>query len=421
VRGEEPVVETLKVRAVPEGSCELLLEFLRLYRDAVQLVVNELWNLDGKLSKKKLHEAFYEELRKLGLRAHHVKQVYTYAKSIVDSAKSNGGKKPVLRKLTARVDRYDYKLDLDSMTLALKLHNNHEVRLKLLAPRERVEKFGGWGNYELVVKYDGEEFWVSVYFKRVVKPVKPRTVMAVDVNFDNLTLATFTLDGRVVKLKRYKTPLRKILTHRIWVERIQRRYPRSWRYVKGVRRAIEKHGERIRNISWDYSHKIGDLIADLALRYRSVVVLEDLEKLRDNAKKGREFNKKLTHWFYRRIQFCVEYEAKERGLEVARISPKGTSSKCPRCGYKLADNSYRTLKCSKCSFIGDRDVVAVVNLYKKFTSKYSRCGALGVPPNAPKPDEAPSGMRGNKDEAMKITSTHINLMRAEPLIHTYIM
>jgi len=150
-------------------------------------------------------------------------------------------------------------------------------------------------------------------------------------------------------------------------------------------------------------------------------VLEDLEKLRDNAKKGREFNKKLTHWFYRRIQFCVEYEAKERGLEVARISPKGTSSKCPRCGYKLADNSYRTLKCSKCSFIGDRDVVAVVNLYKKFTSKYSRCGALGVPPNAPKPDEAPSGMRGNKDEAMKITSTHINLMRAEPLIHTYIM
>jgi len=53
VRGEQPVVvETLKMRAVPEGSCERLLEFLKLYRDAVQMVVDELWNLDTKLSKK---------------------------------------------------------------------------------------------------------------------------------------------------------------------------------------------------------------------------------------------------------------------------------------------------------------------------------------------------------------------------------
>uniref|UniRef100_A0A7J3Z705 Transposase n=1 Tax=Ignisphaera aggregans TaxID=334771 RepID=A0A7J3Z705_9CREN len=86
-----------------------------------------------------------------------------------------------------------------------------------------------------------------------------------------------------------------------------------------VRKAIEKHRERIENISWDYSHKIGDLIAGLALRHRSIV-LEDLEKLKDNAKRGRRFNKRLTLWFYRRVQFCVEYEARERGLLVARVN-----------------------------------------------------------------------------------------------------
>ena len=111
--------------------------------------------------------------------------------------------------------------------------------------------------------------------------------MAIDLNFDNLTLAVFTLNGRMVKLKRFKTPLRKILTHRIWIERIQKRYPKSWRYIKEVRRAIEKHGERIKNISWDYSHKVGDLIANLALKYSSIIVLENLDKLRDNAKKSR--------------------------------------------------------------------------------------------------------------------------------------
>jgi hypothetical protein len=45
--------------------------------------------------------------------------------------------------------------------------------------------------------------------------------MTIDPNFDNVTLAVFTLSGRLVKLKRFKTPHRKILTHRIWIERIQ--------------------------------------------------------------------------------------------------------------------------------------------------------------------------------------------------------
>jgi hypothetical protein len=41
MRGEEPVVVVaLKMRALPEGSYDHLLEFLRLYRDALQMVVD---------------------------------------------------------------------------------------------------------------------------------------------------------------------------------------------------------------------------------------------------------------------------------------------------------------------------------------------------------------------------------------------
>jgi putative transposase len=221
VRGEEPtVIEALKTRALPEGSCDKLLEFLRLYRDAVQLVVDRIWSINKKLSWKKLHRLFYSDLVGRGLRAHHAKEIYVYANSLVNSAKSDGGRKPVLRRLSARVDKYDYRLDLDNMVLTLKLHSDHEVKLKLVTSRDRVEKFRGWSNYELVVKYEDGEFWVSVYFKRVVKLLKPKTVMAIDLNFDNVTLAVLTLDGRLVKLKRFKTPHREILTHKIWIERI---------------------------------------------------------------------------------------------------------------------------------------------------------------------------------------------------------
>jgi len=408
VRGGEPVVvEALKARALPEGGCDKLLEFLRLYRDAVQVIVDRIWGLNEKLSRRKLHRLFYRDLVRLGFRAHHAKEMYVYANSLVDSARSNSGRKPVLRKLSARVDKYDYKLDLDSMTLTLKLHSGNEVKLRLITSRERVEKFKSWSNYELVVKYEGNGFWVSVYFRRSIKPFKPKTVLAIDLNFDNATIAVLTLNGRVIGLKRFKTPHRKLLTHRIWVERIQRRYPKSWRFIKGVRKTVERHGKKIKNISWDYSHKIGDLVAELALKHRSVVVLEDLKKLRENNKRSRKLNKRLGLWFYRRIRFCIEYEAGERGLEVVEINPRGTSSKCPRCGGRLVEYGYRILKCRRCGFIGDRDVIATLNIYMKFMSNYSRCGVSGVALNAPKPGENPSGMRGNRDEAMR--SSHINL------------
>jgi putative transposase len=408
VRGEEPtVVEALKARALPEGSYDHLLEFLRLYRDAVQSVVDRIWSINKKLSWKKLHRLFYSDLVGRGLRAHHAKEIYVYAESLVDSARSNGGRKPVLRRLSARIDKYDYGLDLDNMVLTLKLHSDYEAKLKLVTSRERIEKYRGWSNYEIVVKYEDNEFWVSVYFRRIVKTIKPKSVMAIDLNFDNVTIAIFTLNGRLTKLKRFKTPHRKILTYKIWIERIQRRYPKSWRFIKGVRKAIKRHGKKIKNISWDYSHKIGDLIAELALKYHSVVVLEDLDELRENNKKDKRFNKKLGLWFYRRIQFCIEYEARERNLEVVKINPRGTSSKCPRCIGKLVEYGHRVLRCRECGFIGDRDVTATLNLYRKYVFKHSRCGAPGVAPNAPKPDENPSGMRGNQDEAMP-TSSYMN-------------
>jgi len=388
------LVEALKMRALPESSDDhgALVEFLKLYRDAVQLAVNNLWSLNNVPSIKTLHKMFYNELRKHGFRAHHAKQIYVYAKAIAKASKRNGGSKPVLRRLTARIDRYDYRLDLENRVLILKVHGNREVKLRLLSSNERIEKFKGWCNYEIAVKVVEGEVYVAVYFRKTVKPRRTETVMTVDVNFDNVTLAVFKPGGELLKLKRYKTPLRRILTHRIWIERIQRRYPRSWRFIKGVREAIRKHGERARSIAWDYAHKIGDSIAELASRYSSIVVLENLNKLRSNVDRSSSFNKKLSLWFYRRMLFTISYEALERRLEVNYINPVKTSSTCPRCGNRLESNGNRVMRCTKCGFMGDRDVIACINLFYRYT----RCGGLGVPLNAPKGDANPRPMRGNR-------------------------
>ncbi|MCS7367947.1 MAG: hypothetical protein NDF52_08730 [archaeon YNP-WB-062] len=47
--------------------------------------------------------------------------------------------------------------------------------------------------------------------------------------------------------------------------------------------------KRIRNISWDYTHKLGKLVAELAFKYRSTIVLEDLDKIRGNNRGGNRY------------------------------------------------------------------------------------------------------------------------------------
>jgi putative transposase len=62
------------------------------------------------------------------------------------------------------------------------------------------------------------------------------------------------LNGRLIELNRFKTPSRKTLTHRTWIKRVQRRYSRSWRFIRGVKE-LSRSQKGVRSVSWDYSRK----------------------------------------------------------------------------------------------------------------------------------------------------------------------
>lgn len=83
-------------------------------------------------------------------------------KAVVKACKRSGGRKPVLRRLIARIDRYDYKLNIENRTLTLKIHNGREIKLKLLTSIERIKKFRGWSNYEIAVKIIENKVYVAV-------------------------------------------------------------------------------------------------------------------------------------------------------------------------------------------------------------------------------------------------------------------
>jgi transposase len=53
------------------------------------------------------------------------------------------------------------------------------------------------------------------------------------------------------------------------------------------------------------------------------------------------------------------------GTPPAIVDPRGTSSECSKHDSKLAESGYRRLKCPRCGFEADRDVIRKLNIRKR--------------------------------------------------------
>jgi putative transposase len=102
---------------------------------------------------------------------------------------------------------------------------------------------------------------------------------------------------------------------------------------------------------------------DFAKRHGFGIIMEDLKGVRGRIRYGRQMNRRLHSWNFRRLQFYVEYKAKLEGLPVVYVNARGTSSLCPVCGGRLAPNGHRRMKCG-CGYEDDRDVTACMNMLR---------------------------------------------------------
>jgi len=68
---------------------------------------------------------------------------------------------------------------------------------------------------------------------------------------------------------------------------------------------------------------------------------------------------------YSRLVKWIDWQAMKLGAPIVIVDPRDTSSECPNCGSKLEENGYRRLKCPRCKFEADRDVIGKLNIGKK--------------------------------------------------------
>jgi len=351
------VTVTARVEAVtPKGDEGLLVEFLKTYRDSVQLVVDEIWGLSEIPSRTELHNMFYSKLMKLGLRAHHVSEIYRRAKEVVKSTKKNNGSKPILKKLTARIHTLDYRLDLDKKTIKIAVLHDKWVELKLKWYRY-LDKYldGSWRPGEILLSYRHGRFYVYITFHRDVAPKEPRAVMGVDINFNNTTYTIINLNGDLVSIG--VVPFRglsRALHYRKLAENLQRKYPRNWRFLKWARRIRAKWLSKARNILVDSAHYVSKRLVEVAREYNAVIVFEDLEKIRENGSGGKKLSWMKPLWCYRRIQEYTEYKALIEGIKTVYVNPTRSSRKSPN-GKKIKFINYRFCATRRNHYIKRRD------------------------------------------------------------------
>jgi len=128
------------------------------------------------------------------------------------------------------------------------------------------------------------------------------------------------------------------------------------------------------------------LIASTAKELNAVVVLEKLPrgcpKNMIEGVKDATLRHRIYQAGFRSVVKAIEEKCFERGVPVAKVDPKGTSSRCPFCNSKLMrGHASRHLKCSKCGVEVGRDVAAVMNIERRYLTY------KGFVPLAPMPCE----------------------------------
>lgn len=229
------------------------------------------------------------------------------------------------------------------------------------------------------------EVWAYLTFEIEVVLREPKAVMGVDVSFNNVTHTIVNLDGNLVSMGTVLFDgLKRALAHKTISESIQKKYSRKWRYVKGIRESVRRHGERTRNIPTDSCHFLSRKVIDIAKEHSAsaLIVLENLNKLRKRTSSSRKFNKELSLWAYRRIQSYIAYKALIEGIQVLHADPRNTSKTSP-IGGGLEFINYRWIKLPSGHSV-TRDIIASWNLALRGLEVLTRYVGSGGSVDSPK-------------------------------------
>ncbi len=289
-------------------------------------------------------------------------------------AKTN---KPMIRRWSVGCDNQLWKLIFEGVRIA-----THEGWINI--PLQFHKLFwryynGGWtlrssARWRLI---ENKLYLFIVFVKNVeTKGINTTKIYGIDINENNVTIYEYPTNKAVTIVTNFS---KVVLGYAYRRARIQQKWSRVYG-VKGNRRlrvALRKLRER--NVKRDIKLKLAKTITDIIKD--GIVVLEKLPKrFQDKALERSKWLKgldvhRLKQSSIRGIHKLITEKLTEYCIPYVLVNPSHTSSVCPICGSKLVlmtgyaqRNGWkpRLMRCPRCGFIHDRDVIGAMNLVRKY-------------------------------------------------------
>jgi len=365
---------SIGVRVSPEP---VALELLHRYRDALNYAINKI--LDNNLKTlKQVHNFLYRDLvERFNLPSRIAIDCYRDALTNANAWRNNPkrGKRPIVKKLSMLLHpELSYRIKDGYVEII------GGLRLRIIGWDRRYDDYEN-REARLVYRRDMMILWIS---KKIPKPKKyvPIDVIGVDINEQKIVYG-----DEIINIEK-DTAIDKAYKYIKLAEDLQRRYSSSrylvWRRRRGILNRIRFYHEKARNILNDWTRKISLEIIRLAKELRYAVSREDLTNLIKSLRKlPKDHKTKLIIMGYSRIERWIDWQAEKNSVPYIKVDPNGTSSECPKCDYKgLEEVGYRRLRCPRCGFEADRDVIGKLNVRKRGLRKlgiYPRGGSLATP------------------------------------------
>jgi len=339
-------------------------------------------------AKKELYRYFREKYPELSSHYIHeaIRDASTRLKSFLKLKKKGLAytDKPEVKQWSVGCDNQLWKLTLQGVSLATHIG---WVNIPLLLHKQFYRYYNtGWVlRSSCRWKLENGKLKLYVVFSKSAKQKGNYSkAIGVDVNENNVTLFIL-LDNKAVTVVTNHSRI--VLGYAYRRRAIQLRYRNNSRTL---RKALMKLREA--DVKKDLRNKVASFVVKIASAENAVVVLEKLPKrfqdraLEKNGLKSLDAHR-LKQSAIRGIQKQIVEKALEHGVRVELVDPRGTSRLCPVCGSSLAPVtgnaqrrgwSPRFMKCTKCGFTHDRDVIGAWNIALKLNVSPVPLGSKGV-------------------------------------------
>lgn len=325
---------------------QVLVEFLALCHDATQYFIDLLWQRKdagkGFADLETVHRACdrFKITTRIG------QALAKQAKESIAAVREAGGKKPLLRRHVVtlfyhfvtvepfRGNGFDWAVRFTGsgaprLTVPIK---STKVINQFLADAWRFSKTIRLGRRR------GSRLFIDLLLE---KPRPPEKTEGSTIGMDSNYKAGFVFsDGQVVG---------------------QELYPR-----------IQTFARRQRNTHAEIASMLGRALKRLGMSSIRVLCVEDLKRVKEGARRSRQFNRRLSHWLYRLCLQVLGRLCEESGVRLESKDPWKTSQFCRHCSkWDRRNRRGDSFLCVHCGHSDQADANASKNLeYLGLTGKY---------------------------------------------------